>query len=454
MNRFLSSTSIAALALLMFAAPTTAAGPAVATQDASEIQVSYQQLVTGYYEKTNPQSILDGARASLLTALTKSHVAHAKLPPIFAGTDAAANARAVIHEVDVAGAVAKGKINTHLLSYAAISGMLASVKDPYTVFLDPKAYAALNSDLDGGKFGGIGIVIESDDVSKYIVASEVVPDSPADKAGVQQGDTILQIDGVTTKGQTIQQASSRLRGKTGTSVTLSIQAPGATPNSVTIARAMIRELSVYSKMLPGKIGYVELTVFGRDTGAELSAALTRFQQEGARAVVMDLRDNGGGYLDAAVAVSSKFIPSGPIVSEESRASQITTYEADDTAIAPLPLAVLVNGYTASASEITTAAIQDDGAGTIIGTKTFGKGVVQNVYALPDGSAIKITVARYLTPHNRNINHIGITPDIVLAENKTPLFGNPAKDVQLQRAIDYLNDRIAHLNDSAPGTSGE
>lgn len=454
MNRFLSSTPIAALALLLLVAPTLAAPAAVAPQDGSEIQVSYQQLVTGYYEKTNPQSILDGARASLLTALTKSHVAHASLPPIFAGTDAAANTRAVIHEVGVAGAVAKGKIDTHLLSYAAISGMLASVKDPYTVFLDPKAYAALNSDLDGGKFGGIGIVIESDDVSKYIVASEVVPDSPADKAGVQQGDTILQIDGASTKGQTIQQASSRLRGKAGTSVTLSIQPPGGAPTSVTIARAMIRELSVYSKLLPGKIGYVELTVFGRDTGAELSAALTRFQQEGARAVVMDLRDNGGGYLDAAVAVSSKFIPSGPIVSEESRASQITTYEADDTAIAPLPLAVLVNGYTASASEITTAAIQDDGAGTIIGTKTFGKGVVQNVYALPDGSAIKITVARYLTPRNRNINHIGITPDIVLAENKTPLFGNPAKDVQLQRAIDYLNDRIAHLNDSAPGTSGE
>ncbi|HVS45568.1 MAG TPA: S41 family peptidase, partial [Verrucomicrobiae bacterium] len=324
-----------------------------------------------------------------------------------------------------------------------------SVKDPYTVFLDPKEYAALNGDLDGGNFGGIGVVIESDVTSKYIIASEVVPGSPADKAGVQQGDTIVQIDGVSTKGQTIQQASARLRGTTGTSVTLSIQAGDTSPIPVTIKRAMIRELSVYNKMLPGKIGYVELTVFGRDTGAELSDALARLQQEGARAIVMDLRDNGGGYLDAAVAVSSKFIPSGPIVSEESRASQITTYEADDTAIPPLPLAVLVNGYTASASEITTGAIQDDGAGTIIGTKTFGKGVVQNVYALADGSAIKITTARYLTPHNRNINHIGIVPDIVLAENKTPLFGNPARDAQLQRAIDYLNDRIAHLGDGTP-----
>ena len=132
-------------------------------------------------------------------------------------------------------------------------------------------------------------------------------------------------------------------------------------------------------MLPGKIGYVALTVFGRDTGAELNAALDRLQQQGARALVLDLRDNGGGYLEAAVAVSSKFIPSGPIVSVESRASNITTLEADNTAITPLPLVVLVNGYTASASEITSGAIQDSSVGTIMGTKTFGKGVVQTIY---------------------------------------------------------------------------
>jgi carboxyl-terminal processing protease len=449
MNRLIAPALSAALALVLLCAPSLAAAGTVASQDASEIQVSYQQLTLGFYQKTDPQSILNGARTGLLTALAKSNVAHATLPPIIATADAAANARSVVREVGIAGTVGKGKIESHLLAYAAISGMLASVKDPYTVFLDPKEYAALNGDLDGGNFGGIGVVIESDVTSKYIIASEVVPGSPADKAGVQQGDTIVQIDGVSTKGQTIQQASARLRGTTGTSVTLSIQAGDTSPIPVTIKRAMIRELSVYNKMLPGKIGYVELTVFGRDTGAELSDALARLQQEGARAIVMDLRDNGGGYLDAAVAVSSKFIPSGPIVSEESRASQITTYEADDTAIPPLPLAVLVNGYTASASEITTGAIQDDGAGTIIGTKTFGKGVVQNVYALADGSAIKITTARYLTPHNRNINHIGIVPDIVLAENKTPLFGNPARDAQLQRAIDYLNDRIAHLGDGTP-----
>ena len=143
---------------------------------------------------------------------------------------------------------------------------------------------------------------------------------------------------------------------------------------------------------------------------------------------MDLRDNGGGYLDAAVGVSSKFIPSGPIVSVESRASNITTLDADNTAIDPLPLAVLVNGYTASASEITSGAIQDSGVGTIMGTKTFGKGVVQTIFPLPDGWAVKITTARYLTPRNRDINHLGINPDITVAENKSPRFGDPARTI--------------------------
>jgi len=205
-------------------------------------------------------------------------------------------------------------------------------------------------------------------------------------------------------------------------------------------------------MLPNKIGYVELTVFGRETGSELNAALARLQQQGARAIVMDLRDNGGGYLEAAIEVSSKFIPSGPIVTVESRASQITTIEADNTAIAPVPLAVLVNGHTASASEITSGAIQDSGVGTIVGTKTFGKGVVQTIYPLPDGSAVKITTARYLTPRNRDINHIGIAPDITIDEPKGSRYGDPTRDQQLVRAMQFLNDKLAHM-DPAVNTGG-
>lgn len=440
---------MAAAAALMFgAAQIPAAGSAAAPSgisplDATEIQFSYDKLRSDFYKKTDPQSIVDGARAGLAHELQTAGV-KATLPPIFGSDNVSRTAQAVGHEVDLAARLSHGKISPHSLAYAAISGMLNSVHDRYTVFLTPKEYAALNQGLDGGSFAGTGIVIQQDPQTKYIDVSNVIPDGPADKAGIQQDDVITAIDGVSTKGLSLEKASTRLRGKAGTQVQLTIERSGkplAAP--IAITRAQIHQLSVYEKMLPGKIGYVDLTVFGRDTGSELERALDRLQQEGARAIVMDLRDNGGGYLEAALDVSSKFIASGPIVSVESRASNVTTYEAENTAIAPVPLAVLVNGHTASASEITSGAIQDSGVGTIIGTKTFGKGVVQEILPLPDGSAIKITDARYLTPHNRDINHLGITPDITVDESKGDRFGDPIHDTQLVRALQYLNDKIAH-----------
>ncbi len=430
----------------------SAAVSGLSALDATEIQISYEKLRSDYYKKTDPQDIVAGARAELERQLHTAGV-QATLPPIFASDNATRTAKAVGHEVDVASRVAHGKMSSHLLAYAAISGMLNSVHDKYTVFLTPKDYAALNEGLDGGSFAGTGIVIQVDDKTKYIDVSNVVPDGPADKAGIQQDDQIVAIDGRTTKNLTLQQASSHLRGTAGTQVQLSIVRDGKplqTP--ITITRAQIHQLSVYEKMLPNKIGYVELTVFGRDTGAELAKALDRLQQNGARAMIVDLRDNGGGYLEAALDVSSKFIASGPIVSVESRASNVTTYEAEDTAIPPLPLAVLVNGHTASASEITSGAIQDSGVGTIIGTRTFGKGVVQEILPLPDGSAIKITDARYLTPHNRDINHLGIAPDILVDENKGAHYGDPTRDTQLSRALQFLNDKLAHADAAGASTT--
>jgi carboxyl-terminal processing protease len=257
---------------------------------------------------------------------------------------------------------------------------------------------------------------------------------------VQQDDLITAIDGVSTKGWSINRASAHLRGKEGTQVKLTIvRNSKLLPAPITITRAKIHQLSVYQRMLPGNIGYLILTVFGKDTAVQLDNALADLQKKGARAYILDLRDNGGGYLTAAVDVSSKFISSGPIVSVEQRASNITTFDANDTAIPPVPLAVLVNDHTASASEITSGALQDSGVATLIGERTFGKGVVQTIYPLGDGSAVKITTARYLTPHNRDIK-----PDIIAAENKGAKFGNPAKDAQLSRALSFINQRLAAL----------
>lgn len=454
MKRFtaLAAAAVALLAAAQIPAAGSAAAAGISPLDATEIQFSYDKLRSDFYQKTDPQSIVNGARTEIAKELQTAGV-KVSLPPIFGTDNVTRTAQAVGHEVDVAARLAHGKLSTHTLAYAAISGMLNSVHDRYTVFLNPKEYAALNQGLDGGSFAGTGIVIQQDPQTKLIDVSNVIPDGPADKAGVQQDDVILTIDGASTKGLTLDQASSKLRGKAGTQVQLTLQRDGKPLSApIAITRQQIHQVSVFEKMLPGKIGYVALSVFGRDTGSELDKALDRLQQDGARGIVMDLRDNGGGYLEAALDVSSKFIASGPIVSVESRASNVTTYEAENTAIAPVPLAVLVNGHTASASEITSGAIQDSGVGTIIGTKTFGKGVVQEILPLPDGSAIKITDARYLTPHNRDINHLGITPDIVVDPSKGDRFGDPARDAQLQRAMQFLTDKIAHSGASAAPTS--
>ena len=453
MKRTLSLLWIGGLAALSIELNAASAAQPVhlALVDAGEISTSYTYLTDHFYKKVDPQVVLDSVRTELLSAMRTAGVKHITLPVLHSSDVPSTEIRDIDREIEAAAAESKPKFSTHDLTYIALDGMMRAVNDRYTVFLTPKEFAGLNQGLDGGDFGGTGIVIQVDDKTKYISVENVVPNGPADKAGIEQDDLITSIDGASTKGLSLQQASSKLRGKEGTRVTLTIQRDtSALPAPIMITRAKIHQLSVYEKMLPGKIGYVALTVFGRDTGSELTTALDRLQRLGARALVLDLRDNGGGYLEAAVAVSSKFIPSGPIVSVESRASNITTLDADNTAIDPIPLAVLVNGYTASASEITSGAIQDSSVGEIIGTKTFGKGVVQTIYPLPDGSAIKVTTARYLTPRNRDINHLGITPDIVVGENKHPRFGTPAQDEQLTRAIQYLDDKLAHLNQENNG----
>ena len=447
MKRFCSLLLAAALSGALIQLPAASAAQSqLSSVDAGEIATSYGYLTDNFYKKVDPQVVLDSIRTQLLAAMRTAGVKNAALPVVHASDGSTSNIRSIDREVEQAGLESKSKFSLHQLTYIALDGMMKSVNDRYTVFMTPKDFAGLNQGLDGGDFGGTGIVIQVDDKTKYISVENVVPDGPADKAGIEQDDLITTIDGASTKGMNLNAASGKLRGKEGTKVTLTVERDGAAlPAPITITRAKIHQLSVYEKMLPGKIGYVALTVFGRETGDELNAALDRLQQQGARALVLDLRDNGGGYLEAAVAVSSKFISSGPIVSVESRASNITTLDADDTAINPLPLVVLVNGYTASASEITSGAIQDSSVGTIMGTKTFGKGVVQTIIPLPDKSAIKVTTARYLTPRNRDINHLGITPDVMVVENKHPQFGQPTKDEQLTRAIQYLDDKLAHLS---------
>jgi carboxyl-terminal processing protease len=462
MKRRLAPIALAALLALTIArvpAATAASPTSLSAVQTEQIVLSYKHLTGDFYKKVDRQAVLDGARTSMVEYLKKHKIA-ANLPALHASDDDFTNVEALNREVASAVTEYAPKLEpvdaispSSQITYAAIAGVLGSVKDRYTVFLSPKEYAALNEGLDGTSFGGVGISYSVDEKTHLLHVENVILDGPSDKAGIQTDDTITAIDGKTMAqifdGATtleVQQkrVTQALRGDPGTRVRLSILRSGKQLGPVTITRETIHAPSVTSKMLPGGIGYVDLAVFGATTAQELGTALKRLDSQGAKAYVLDLRYNGGGYLNAAIDVASKFIASGPIVSVQSRAGTDTEYDAENTAIAPRPLAVLVNQYTASASEITAGAIQDSGVGTLVGTKTFGKGVVQTIFPMRDGSAVKITTARYFTPKGRDINAVGIEPEIKseLAKDQKIRPGDIAQDPQLVAALNFINGRIA------------
>lgn len=454
MKRLTAAVLALGLALAVGRVPSATAAAALSTQQADELTESYRHLIADYYKKVDRQAVLDGAHQNLLAFLKTQGVKDPTLHSGRATDDDLGNVRQLQHEVREAVDTYGAKVPATKLTYAAIAGVIGSVHDKYTVFLDPKAYAELNEGLDPLAFGGVGLTYSIDDPTKDIRVESVIIDGPSDRAGVRADDLIDTINGSPVKGiiagapLDVQQTRIQklLRGEPGTRVTLGIlRAAGATA-TITVTRETIKPPSVFAKLLPDKVGYAQLSVFGQNTGNELTAALNRLEAQGAKAYILDLRYNGGGYLNAAIDVSSKFIPTGPIVTVQSRAGESTEYDAENTAITPRPLVVLVNNYTASASEITAGAIQDSGVGTLMGMKTYGKGVVQTIFPLKDGSAVKITTARYFTPSGRDINAVGIQPQIPLELPKEVKIkqGFPDQDPQLQKAMTFLDDKIAAL----------
>lgn len=420
----------------------------LSTVESQELSLSFSLMTNEFYKKSEPQTLLDGARNELIVFLKKNGVSKPNVPVLHASDDADRNARELDRELAAVVSEYGSRFTSRQLTYAAISGLVGSVKDRYTTFLTPKEFADLNEGLDGGNFGGVGIAIRVDEQLKTLLVVDVIPGTPAERAGIKQNDVILTIDGKTTVGLKSEEDSKLLRGKEGTVVRVTVERDGKPlPDPISITRAVIHQPSVYSRMLDGGIGYTRLTVFGANTASELSTALEKLEAQGAKGYILDLRDNGGGYLNAAIDVSSKFIATAPIVSVESRGGNNTEYVGENIAMAPKPLAVLVNHYTASASEITSGAIQDNGVGQLIGERTYGKGVVQTIHPLPDGSAVKITSARYLTPHGHDINSVGIQPDITSLTQKGDKLGDPTSDSQLKAALGYLRGKIASTTTS-------
>lgn len=416
------------------AGPGTSAGSE--SQDLAILDYSLEKVQDVYYKPVDVAVLVRGEQKGIDAYLTSKKVAPPPSQPVGSAPDEDTANSVLRSAIDTYGA----KLGDDDLTFAAVSGMLDSLGDPYTVFLDPSDKRRLNELITGGNFGGIGVYIGQDDKSKSTVIIEPISGTPADRAGLKPGDIIVSVDGHPTKGLKLDPVMNLIRGAAGTTAHLEIKR-GDLLKAVEVVREEIHVPSVASRMVDGDVGYIQLFDFGDTSADEMNSALESLTKQGAKAFILDLRDNGGGLLSAAVDVSSKFIADGPIVSIIDRSGRIETHDANGDAIMPKPLVVLVNQFTASASEITAGAIQDDRVGTLIGVKTYGKGVVQTIYDLPGASAIKITTARYVTPAGRDINKKGIWPNVVVPMNPANI-GIPARDVQLHTALTTIQRQLA------------
>ncbi|HLS81682.1 MAG TPA: S41 family peptidase [Steroidobacter sp.] len=338
-------------------------------------------------------------------------------------------------------------VSDQQLIQAAIRGMIADL-DPHSAYLAPAEFDEIRISSTG-EYSGVGIEVAlQDGVVKVVTPIE---DTPAERAGVLAGDTILAIDDVAVDVQDLDDTIERMRGKTGTAVKITVARSGEPEQlEFTLSRASVHVNSVRRRLMDDGVGYVRITHFSETTTQDLERALERLAQENGaplRALALDLRNNPGGVLEAAVGVSDVFLESGLIVSADGRAkdAKFSMSAQSGDALAGAPIAVLVNGGSASASEIVAGALKDHGRATLIGQRTYGKGSVQTVVPLSDGHAIKLTTSRYYTPSGASIHETGIAPDVLVEERQEEVvFGELAKDQELRLAMEVLrNGRPGH-----------
>lgn len=327
-----------------------------------------------------------------------------------------------------------GDVAPDVVMTGGVKGTVNALGDPYSQYMDVETYKDFTR-MTKGSFGGVGLVLGSKDNMLTVVAP--IEGTPGDKAGILSGDQIIRINGKETKDFTLEQAVNMIRGPEGSEVTLSINRTGEEVRDYNLVRSNIEIKTVSGKMLDNGIGYVRMSMFNEHTGNDFSKKIQELEEQGAKGIILDLRNNPGGLLSESIKVANHFVPQGPIVSVLRKDGSKQTYFSQLT-VAKYPLVVLVNGGSASASEIVAGAVQDTEAGTLVGTKTFGKGTVQITVPLGDESAVKLTVAKYVTPKERSINGTGIEPDIVV---EMPDFKENNQDLQLEKAIEVLNQKL-------------
>ncbi|AIS52954.1 carboxy-terminal-processing protease CtpA [Thermoanaerobacter kivui] len=321
----------------------------------------------------------------------------------------------------------------------ALKGMASSLGDPYTVYMDKKEFSDFMTQTTG-TYGGIGIVVAVDKEDHIVVVSPI-KNTPGERAGIKSGDIIVEVNNKKVSGKNLDEAVSIMKGPQGTKVTLTIMRDGKTFTK-TITREIIKLETVYEDMLPDKIGYIKITMFDQSTSNDFKSALNKLKSQGMKGLIIDLRDNPGGLLEECVNIANMLLPKGVIVTTKGRIDSQEYYSKGPGL--GMPLAVLVNKGSASASEILAGAIKDRKAGVLVGTTTFGKGLVQTVVDFKDGTGLKYTVAKYYTPNGTNIQGKGIEPNYVveLPSDYTPKDTLDLKgDTQLIKAFEIIKREI-------------
>ena len=323
-------------------------------------------------------------------------------------------------------------------AYEAIRGMLASLDDPYTRFLDPREFKEMQIDTSG-ELSGVGIQLSLDKDTKELVVVAPIDGSPASRAGVVPKDVITAIDGKTTRGMTTEDAVRLIRGQEGTTVTLTLRRRGQ-PLDVALTRERIELQAVDSQINTGpnglRVGYIRLKQFNANATKDMRKALREMEAEGVDGYVLDLRSNPGGLLMASVEIARQWLNEGTIVSTKTRSGITDVKRATGRALTDRPLVVLVNEGSASASEILSGALQDNNRAVLVGQKTFGKGLVQSVRGLSDGSGMTVTIAKYLTPRGRDIHKHGIDPDVTAKMSEQEAQRLKLEDIGTSRDSQY------------------
>ncbi len=324
----------------------------------------------------------------------------------------------------------------------AIEGMLDQVDDPYARYFGEEAFDEFNASLDG-TFSGVGLMLEDTPDGPVIVS--VLEDTPAERAGIVEGERIVEVDGEDVSGDPLESIVAKVKGPAGTDVKLGLAGGEAGRRTLEITRAEFDLPLVNAELLDGDVGYIRLFQFAEGSGARVRREVRRLIDEGAEGFVLDLRGNPGGLLNEAVAVASVFIEDGEIVAVEERGGKRQSLEAVDDAFERVPLAVVIDERSASASEIVAGAIQDADRGPLVGETTFGKGTVQTIAQFSDGSGAKFTTARYFTPSGDSIEGIGVEPEIDVALANDERSRDLDEDQQVAAAVAEVNKRIATGN---------